>query len=232
MLSTLAFDADDTLWENEEIFHLTEARFHDLIAQHVDAADLSKTLIATERRNLGYYGYGIKGFTLSMIETAIEVTGGQIPAQDIQEIIQAGREMKDHPTAPLAHVETVLKQLSDDFRLIVITKGDLFDQEQKLAQSGLGDYFDGVEIVSEKSKETYQTIFDQYGDGPKRSMMIGNSLKSDILPALNAGAYGVHIPHSKTWALEHAETPEDSHHFWQLDSISALPALVQKLMKA
>ena len=228
-LSTIAFDADDTLWSNEHIFHLTEERFRGLLSSHTDISTLSNSLLETERRNLGYYGYGIKGFTLSMIETAIEVTGGQIPASDIQEIIHAGREMQDHPTAPFPHVEEVLKSLKGKYRLLVITKGDLFDQERKIAQSGLGDYFDGVEIVSEKTADTYKTIFQSYGDGPKRSMMIGNSLKSDIHPALDAGAYGVHIPHDLTWAMEHAEKPENTDRFYQLKSINELSGLLDIL---
>ncbi|MCG8491146.1 MAG: HAD family hydrolase [Sneathiellales bacterium] len=228
-LSTIAFDADDTLWSNEHIFHLTEERFRGLLSSHTDISTLSNSLLETERRNLGYYGYGIKGFTLSMIETAIEVTGGQIPASDIQEIIHAGREMQDHPTAPFPHVEEVLKSLKGKYRLLVITKGDLFDQERKIAQSGLGDYFDGVEIVSEKTADTYKTIFQSYGDGPERSMMIGNSLKSDIHPALDAGAYGVHIPHDLTWAMEHAEKPENTDRFYQLKSINELSGLLDIL---
>lgn len=229
-LSTIAFDADDTLWSNEHIFHLTEERFRGLLSSHTDISTLSNSLLETERRNLGYYGYGIKGFTLSMIETAIEVTSGQIPASDIQEIIHAGREMQDHPTAPFPDIEEVLKSLKGKYRLLVITKGDLFDQERKIAQSGLGDYFDGVEIVSEKTADTYKTIFQSYGDGPERSMMIGNSLKSDIHPALDAGAYGVHIPHDLTWAMEHAEKPESADRFYQLKSIKELPELIFQLV--
>ncbi len=228
-LSTIAFDADDTLWENEQIFHLTEQRFRELIASHTKIEDLGQSLLETERKNLRYYGYGIKGFTLSMIETAIEVTGGTIPARDIQEIIQAGREMRDHPASPFPHVERVLKSLTGDYRLLVITKGDLFDQERKIAQSRLGGYFDDVEIVSEKTAATYRRIFDQYGDGPGRSLMVGNSLKSDILPALEAGAYGVHIPHALTWAMEQAEEPLDHEKFHQLQSIQDLPDLIVAL---
>lgn len=228
-LSTIAFDADDTLWANEHIFHLTEQRFRELIARHTEEADLGHSLLETEKRNLRYYGYGIKGFTLSMIETAIEVTGGQIPASDIQEIIRAGRDMQDHPVEPLPHVEAVLASLKQMYRLLVITKGDLFDQERKIAQSGLGDYFDGVEIVSEKTTETYHQIFEKYGDGPARSMMVGNSVKSDILPAVEAGAFGVHIPHDLTWAMEHAETPDEKAGFRQLSSIADLPMLLKSL---
>ncbi len=228
-LSTIAFDADDTLWENEHIFHLTEQRFRDLLTDHTDVEKLSDNLLAMERKNLSYYGYGIKGFTLSMVETAIEATGGQVPATIIQEILNAGREMQEHPVDPLPHVQNILKELKGQFRLLLITKGDLFDQERKLAQSGLGDFFDAIEIVSEKTTETYQRIFEQYGDGPERSMMIGNSLKSDVLPAISAGSWGVYIPYALTWANELAEHPEDHPKFKQLPHIGELPDLIKSI---
>ena len=231
-LSTIAFDADDTLWENEHIFQLTEQRFRDLLTNHADIDQLSDNLLEMERRNLRYYGYGIKGFTLSMIETAIEATGGQIPATILQEILNAGREMHEHPVDPLPHVETTLKKLSGDFRLIVITKGDLFDQERKLAQSGLGDFFDGVEVVSEKMTDTYQRIFDQYGDGPARSMMIGNSLKSDIRPAIEAGSWGVYIPYKLTWANEAADEPGGHAKYRQLSHMGELPELLENILNS
>src|SRR5690606_33535694 len=132
------------------------------------------------KRNLGHYGFGIKGFTLSMIETAVEVTEGCVPAGVIGEILAAGREMLRHPVETLPHVHDTLEQLSGDFRLVLITKGDLFDQERKLAQSGLGDFFAAVEIVSDKTKETYARVFERHGDGAARAMMVGNSLKSDV----------------------------------------------------
>lgn len=228
-VSTLAFDADDTLWGNEHIFQLTEQRFRRLLVDHTDIDALSENLLAIERKNLRYYGYGIKGFTLSMVETAIEATGGQIPSPVIQEILNAGREMHDHPVDPLPHVERILRSLTGQYRLILITKGDLFDQERKLAQSGLGDFFDGIEIVSEKTTDTYQRIFDQYGDGPDRSMMIGNSIKSDILPAVDAGSWGVYIPHTVTWANEVAELPDSHPRLRQLKHIGELPDLLTSL---
>jgi putative hydrolase of the HAD superfamily len=228
-LSTIAFDADDTLWENEHIFQLTEKRFMDLLRDHLKEEDISDNLLTTERRNLQYYGYGIKGFTLSMIETAIEVTGGAVPASVIQEILHAGREMFEHPTNLLPHVQQTLENLSQKFRIVLITKGDLFDQERKLAQSGLGEMFRAVEIVSEKTEDTYHRIFEQYGDGPSRSMMVGNSVKSDIVPAINAGAWGVHIPSAITWALEEADAPLHSDRFQKLKNMSLLPALIDRI---
>lgn len=196
-LSTIAFDADDTLWENEKIFKLTEERFRSLLSPYCDKDELYDHLLETERKNLSYYGYGIKGFTLSMVETAIKITGGSIPAFEIQEILNAGRAMHDHPAEPFEGAQDVLASLSEDYRIVLITKGDLFDQERKLAQSGLGDYFDAIEIVSEKTEHTYRRIFDQFGDGPSRSMMVGNSLKSDVTPAIKL-ARQVSIYHPKS----------------------------------
>ena len=226
-LTTIGFDADDTLWQNEQFFRLTEERFVALLGAHGEAADISGRLLEAERRNLAFYGFGIKGFVLSMIETAIEVTGGEVKASVIGEILAAGREMVAHPVETLPDARETLAQLADDYRLVVITKGDLFDQERKLAQSGLGDLFDGVEIVSDKTSEMYRRVFARHGDGPERAMMVGNSLKSDILPALEAGAWAVHIPHELTWALEHAEEPTGQPRYRRIPRLSALDDLVR-----
>ncbi|WP_374653028.1 HAD family hydrolase [Dongia sp.] len=228
-LTTIGFDADDTLWQNEQFFRLTEARFAALLADHASPEAISGRLLEVERRNLQFYGYGIKGFTLSMIETALTLTGGNVPAIAIAEILAAGREMLTHPVETLPHARETLEQLNGTYRLVLITKGDLFDQERKLAQSGLGDFFTAVEIVSEKSPATYRTIFARHGDGAGHSMMVGNSLKSDIVPAIEAGSWGVHIPHALTWALEHSEPPADSSRFRQLDSLGLLYSLIMKI---
>jgi putative hydrolase of the HAD superfamily len=228
-LTTIGFDADDTLWHNERFFRLTQARFAALLAEHADHAAIDERLLATERRNLRFYGYGVKGFTLSMIETALEITEGRAPPAVIAEILAAGREMLAHPVEPLPHVEETLKAVAGRYRLLLITKGDLFDQERKLAQSGLGDLFDGVEIVSEKTTETYARVFARHGDGAARAMMVGNSLKSDILPALAAGSWAVHVPHELTWALEHAEEPREATRFRQVPHLGALAALLDDI---
>ncbi len=228
-LTTIAFDADDTLWHNETLFHLTQTRFAALLADTADPAHLSERLEAAERRNLGHYGYGVKGFMLSMIETAIEVTQGRVAAPVIAEIMAAGREMLAHPVDLLPHARAAVQALSQSHRVILITKGDLLDQERKLAQSGLGDLFCAVEIVSEKTADSYRAIFRRHGHGADRAMMVGNSLKSDILPALKAGAYGVHVPHAMTWALEHAEPPQSEPRFHSLPDLKALPGLVASL---
>jgi putative hydrolase of the HAD superfamily len=225
-LTTIGFDADDTLWQNEQFFRLTEERFVALLGAHGEAAEISGRLLEAERRNLAFYGFGIKGFVLSMIETAIEITQGEVKASVIGEILAAGREMVAHPVETLPDARETLAALSGDYRLVVITKGDLFDQERKLAQSGLGDLFDGVEIVSDKTAQMYRRVFTRHGDGPERAMMVGNSLKSDILPALEAGAWAVHIPHELTWALEHAEEPVGQPRYRRIPRLSALDELV------
>ncbi|TAJ29606.1 HAD family hydrolase [Bosea sp. (in: a-proteobacteria)] len=228
-LTTIGFDADDTLWQNEQFFRLTEERFVALLGEHGEAAEISGRLLEAEKRNLGFYGFGIKGFVLSMIETAIEITRGQVPASVIGEILAAGREMAAHPVETLPRVRETLNALSGDYRLVLITKGDLFDQERKLAQSGLGELFDAVEIVSDKLAHTYRRIFDRHGDGAERAMMVGNSLKSDILPALEAGSWAVHVPHELTWVVEHAEEPANAARYRRLPDLGSLPVLLDGL---
>ncbi|WP_422375929.1 HAD family hydrolase [Roseibium sp.] len=228
-ITTLGFDADDTLWHNERVFRLTEDRFADLLADYTEKSQLSERLLAAERRNVLHYGYGVKGFTLSMIETAIEVTDRRVPADVIAEILEAGREMMKHPVEPLPHVEDTLKTVKGDYKLVLITKGDLFDQERKVTASGLDIHFDAIEIVSEKTDATYATLFSRHGSGPAQALMIGNSLKSDIVPALNAGAYGAHVPYDMTWALEEAVEPIGHERFFRLDNIGKVPQLLARL---
>lgn len=228
-LSAIGFDADDTLWQNEQFFRLTERRFAELLADHGEEQRITGSLLEAERRNLAFYGYGIKGFTLSMIETAVEVTGGQVSAHAIGEILAMGREMLRHPVEALPHAREALADLSANFHLILITKGDLFDQERKLAQSGLGDFFSAVEIVSEKTDETYRRVFKRHADGAEHAMMVGNSIKSDVAPAIAAGSWGVHVPHELTWALEHEAAPEHNPRFRRLAHLGELPGLVRQI---
>ncbi|MBO6541032.1 MAG: HAD family hydrolase [Rhizobiaceae bacterium] len=228
-LTTIGFDADDTLWQNEQFFRMTERQFAELLADFAEADHLGERLLEAERRNLGHYGFGIKGFTLSMIETAIEVTDGNVPARVIAEILDAGREMLRHPVETLPHAEETLTELAGSHRLVLITKGDLFDQERKVAASGLGELLDAVEIVSDKKADTYRTLFARHGDGPERAMMVGNSLKSDVIPAIEAGGWGVHVPHDLTWELEHAEAPRGAERFREMPTLADLPALVREI---
>ena len=228
-ITTIAFDADDTLWQNETFFRLTEARFAQLLADHAERDHLIERLQEAERRNLGHYGFGIKGFVLSMIETALDVTEDRVPASVIREIVAAGQEMLRHPIELLPEARAALEALAGGHRILLVTKGDLIDQERKLAQSGLGEMFDAVEIVSDKQPETYARIFGQHGEGPNRSAMVGNSLRSDVLPAIAAGAHGVFVPHDLTWAYEQAEAPADSPRFHRIETLAELPALIEKI---
>ncbi|WP_226780271.1 HAD family hydrolase [Oceaniglobus trochenteri] len=228
-LTTIAFDADDTLWHNETFFRLTQERFAALLADYAPRDDLDARLLAAERRNLGHYGFGIKGFVLSMIETAIDITDEKVPARVIRELVDAGRDMLEHPIDLLPEVEDTLRALSGDFRLLIITKGDLLDQERKVAQSGLGDLFDGVEIVSDKTASAYDGIFARHGTRAAQAMMVGNSMKSDVLPVLELGAWGVHVPHGVTWELERAAAPDSHPRFHQVDSLGQVMPLARRL---
>jgi putative hydrolase of the HAD superfamily len=228
-LSTIAFDADDTLWHSERVFRLTEERFAALLADYVAADGLSQRLLETEKRNLQYYGFGRKGFVLSMIETAIDVTDGKVPTAILRDLIDLGRDMAAHPIEILPDVRETLEAVAERYRILLITKGDLLDQEQKLARSGLGELFRAVEIVSDKSPLTYQRIFTRHGDGPERSMMVGNSLKSDVVPAIEVGSWGIFIPHPLTWAHEHMEAPKDAPRFRQIERIGELPGLLPEI---
>jgi putative hydrolase of the HAD superfamily len=227
VITTIGFDADDTLWENEQFFRFTETQFRELLADYADAGQVAERLLETEKRNLGHYGFGIKGFTLSMIETAIEITEGKVPAATIEKILSVGREMLSHPVETLPHVHETLEALAKDYRLVLITKGDLFDQERKLAQSGIGEFFSQVEIVSDKTATTYRRIFHHAVGGPERAVMVGNSLKSDIVPAIAVGSWGVYVPHALTWAFEHVEPPREAPRFREISDLGKLVPLIE-----
>jgi putative hydrolase of the HAD superfamily len=228
-LTTIGFDADDTLWENEHFYRLTEARFAALLGDHLDAPGVAARLLEAAKRNLNLYGFGIKSFTLTMIETAVEVTGGRVTGEVIGKILAIGREMLSHPIETLPDARQAIEALKGRYRIVLVTKGDLFDQERKLAQSGLGELFDAVEIVSDKNADTYRCVFSRHGDGPERSMMIGNSLKSDVIPALEAGSWGVFVPHELTWAAEHAAEPEGHPRFRKIDRLGQLGAVIAEI---
>ncbi|SHI87885.1 putative hydrolase of the HAD superfamily [Palleronia salina] len=227
-IRAIGFDADDTLWHNERFFKLTEARFAELLRDYAAPDHLAERLLAAERRNLGRYGFGIKGFVLSMIETAMDVTDDRVPATVLRRIVEAGHDMLEHPIELLPSVQDTVADLHGRYTLILITKGDLLDQERKLAQSGLGDWFDGIEIVSDKTPDIYIRAFAPHG-GARAGLMVGNSMKSDVLPMIAAGGIGVHVPHGQEWALEAAEPPKDEARFHALENLSALPDLVRHL---
>lgn len=223
----IAFDGDDTLWHNESLFSMTQERFRAVLTAHAGGtapADLDRRLLEAETRNLRYFGYGIKGFVLSMIETAVEVTEGGIPARDIRDLIDFGKAMLEHPVELLDGVAEVVGRLAAERPLLLITKGDLFDQESKVARSGLADHFRAVEVVSEKDPATYARVLARHGIAPARFLMVGNSVRSDILPVLALGAQAVHIPYHLTWAHEEAAAPAEGYR--RLDSLHGLPALL------
>jgi putative hydrolase of the HAD superfamily len=233
---TVAFDADDTLWHSESVFEETHGRLVALLSPWVDAEKLERTLLDTEARNLKTFGYGVKGFTLSMIETAIEITEGRIGAAEIRTILELGKAMMEHPVELIDGVVETLDALAPEakagrIRLIVITKGDLFHQESKVARSGLAERFESVEIVAEKDEATYRRILQRGGTAPDRFLMIGNSMRSDILPVLDLGGRAVHIPYRITWAHEAVSRPEVAPPgFHTLDSVREVPALVSRLL--
>ncbi len=228
-LTTIGFDADDTLWHNERFFKLTQAHFADLLSDYAGHDHLMQRLLAAEKRNIRHYGYGIKGFTLSMIETAIEVTEDRVPASVIRQLIEAGQEMLAHPIELLPHARAAIEAVSGTHRVVLITKGDLLDQERKLAQSGLGELFDAVEIVSEKTPDIYRSVFEAHGDGPDRAMMVGNSMRSDVVAPIDAGCWGVYVPHGLVWEVEQAEVPIDNPRYRTLRDLGELAGLVQTL---
>ena len=226
----LAFDGDDTLWHNESRFHLTQTALRDLLRGHVPDANVDNHLYEVEMRNLGLYGYGVKSFTLSMIETAIELTKGQIPAADLEVILGWGKRMLGEPTELLDGVEAALKDASGRYSLLLITKGDLFDQESKLARSGLGEMFTGVEILSDKNVNSYRSVLRRRGIKPEEFIMVGNSLRSDIAPVVALGARAVHIPYHVTW--NHEQLPEEAlpaAGWYRLDRIGELGALLESI---
>ncbi len=233
MIEHIAFDADDTLWHNETIFHMTHEKFETLLAEYDSTDGIKKRLFETEMRNLQYFGYGIKGFTLSMIETAIELTGGRINGNRIQEIIQLARDMVKAPVELLEHVRDTIPLLAQSYSLILITKGDIFDQESKIARSGLSNYFKHIEILSKKTVDTYQHVLKKYHLDPHSFLMVGNSLKSDILPVLEIGGHGVFIPYPLCWEHEQVDETELLHkNYHELEHIGLLPELIKHIGKA
>ncbi|NTU83946.1 MAG: HAD family hydrolase [Chloroflexales bacterium] len=223
-ITLLGLDADDTLWHNETLFTVTQTSFRTLLQPFI-AGDLAgEALYATELRNLQHYGYGIKGFVLSMIETAIEVTDRTVPAPIIQQIIDLGKAMLAAPVELLDHVAASIPTLAARAPLLLLTKGDLFDQEAKLARSGLAAHFRHVEIVSDKTPATYGRLLAKYGVAPEAFLMVGNSLRSDILPVLAVGGRAVHIPYAATWAHEHVPADELPAGLVELAHLGLLPA--------
>lgn len=217
-IKTIGFDADDTLWHNERFFGAAQVELARLLADYADQKTVADVLLNMQRRNVPVMGYGIKSFTLSMMDTALELGGGALDANSMAAVMDIGREMMAHPVELLPGVGNVIEELSRDYELVLITKGDLVDQERKLDISDLGNWFQHVEIVSEKRPQTYEKIFARFGD-MNESVMIGNSIKSDVVPAVQAGAWGVHVPYAVTWEMEVAEPLTDHERYLEADDI-------------
>jgi putative hydrolase of the HAD superfamily len=218
-IKVIAFDADDTLWGNEHYFQETEKKFCELLEDFLPQHTSSRELLQTELKNISLYGYGIKAFMLSMIETAILITDKNIKAETIEKIIGFGQELLEKPVQLIKGVEEVLTVLKTKYRLVMATKGDLLDQERKLRKSGVADFFHHIEIMSEKKEQDFQKLIRHLDIHPEEFMMIGNSIKSDILPVLNIGGHGIHIPYHVTWAHEKMEAPINHKRFRQLEQI-------------
>jgi putative hydrolase of the HAD superfamily len=230
MITTIAFDADDTLWHTERIFIDTKGKYKSLLADYVDGDWIEQHLDETETNNIKHFGYGVKGFTLSMIETACELSDGRITGDKIKEIIGLAKEMLAAPIDVLEGVRETIEELAGNYRLMVITKGDLLDQETKLARSGLGDFFDAFEIVPRKDAKIYKYVMRRHEIAADEFLMVGNSLKSDILPVLEAGARAVFVPYETEWVHERVSDEElEGKMFGRIETMRALPAWLKNL---
>jgi putative hydrolase of the HAD superfamily len=217
-IKTIGLDADDTLWHNEPFFGDAQVALIEVLKDYVDGPDLARVLLEMQRKNVPTMGYGIKSFTFSMMDAALAVSGGQLNAVAMTDVMNIGREMMAHPVELLPAVADTLEEMSRNYELVLITKGDLVDQERKVQLSQIGDWFSHIEIVSEKHPQTYETIFGRFGD-LSHSAMIGNSAKSDALPAVQAGAWGIHVPYPVTWEMEMVEIVPDHPRYFEADDI-------------
>lgn len=230
MLEIIAFDADDTLWDNEIYFRESEQKFYELMSDFQPKEVLEKQLYETEIRNIALYGYGIKSFTLSMIETIGVVTHNSAPYETVKKAMEIGREQISAPVTLLPDVVETLDRLaaSKKYRILLVTKGDLLDQQRKLQRSGLGNYFSNVEILSDKRAEDYQALCARLQCKPEKMMMVGNSLKSDVLPIVSLGGYGVYVPYQTTWQHEVAEKIEHPN-FYEITRLEELWNVINRV---
>jgi putative hydrolase of the HAD superfamily len=208
-IELVGFDGDDTLWQSEQAFHLAHAEIRALLAPHCDADTLDRRLLDVERANLRIYGYGAKAFTLSVLETAVELAGERLAANDVRAILAIGKQLLAHPVELLAGARDSIAAVAARHPVVLVTKGDLFHQEAKVAGSGLGDLFHGVEIVAEKDPDAYRQVCTRYGVAPERFVMVGNSLRSDVAPVIELGGWGIFVPHELTWVLEHPDDEDE-----------------------
>jgi putative hydrolase of the HAD superfamily len=226
-IKVIGFDADDTLWVNEPFFRENEERFCDMLEPYCPRHDILKHLLTIEIRNMELYGYGVKAFVLSMIETAIEISGGTIPNKMVKKIMDMGKEQLEMPVELLPSVKETLKELKQDYRLVLVTKGDLLDQERKLKKSSLSNMFHHIEIVSEKREGEYEKIIRHLDIEPREFMMVGNSLKSDVIPALALDAFAVHVPFHTTWIHEKVDVILTNDKFFEIEKIEDLLSILQ-----
>lgn len=229
-ITLVGFDADDTLWHSETYFHDAHAAFERIVGGYVDLADagVHERLLATERENIKLFGYGAKGMTLSMIETAIALTGERISAADLHRIVGLGKSILQHPVELLPGVRAAVEAVAATHRVVLITKGDLFHQERKVAASGMADLFQRIEIVSEKDEKSYARLFKEFEVSPAQFAMVGNSQKSDIAPVLALGGWGIHVPYPLVWALDRAEIDPSHPRFASVANAGEVPAVLER----
>jgi putative hydrolase of the HAD superfamily len=233
MLQLIGFDGDDTLWRSEDYYRQANDEFLAIVGRYVDLDDshVNDSMLATERRNLKLFGYGAKGMTLSMVETAISITEARITVAEIHQLVEIGKRVLQHPVELLPGIREAIEQVALHHDVVLITKGDLFHQEKKVAQSGLADLFKRIEIVSEKDADTYLRVLAEFGLQPEQFAMVGNSLRSDVEPVVRLGGWGVHLPYHVTWAheLENGLRDDERPKMVTIDAPSAIPDAVARL---
>lgn len=228
-IKVIGFDADDTLWVNEPFFQAVEKQFCVILKPYMEVEEASKALFNTEIKNLDIYGYGAKGFLLAMLETALRATNGKITSNELIRIMEAGKSLLKLPIQLLEGVEEVLQALKDRYRLIMVTKGDLLDQERKLQHSGLAGYFHHIEIMSDKQEQNYRKLLAHLDIQPHEFLMVGNSVKSDVLPVISIGSKAIHIPYVVTWQHENHHEPADVNSYLQVEKITEILNLLNPI---
>ncbi|MDR3577338.1 MAG: HAD hydrolase-like protein [Anaerolineaceae bacterium] len=230
MIDTIAFDADDTLWHNEPLYDQARIQFCQILSTYQPAEKLESRLSEIEIANIQIYGYGIKSFILSMVEAAVDLSAGRVKGDEIQGILDISRQMLTADVPLFDHVKDVLEALHSDYDLILITKGDLFEQSRKVERSGLANYFRLIEVVEDKTEKSYRTLLQKYNIAPARFLMVGNSIRSDILPVVKIGGQAVYIPYATTWVHETvADLDIDQHHFAEINNLIQLPEYLKGL---
>lgn len=229
VIRDVGFDADDTLWHTESLFRRTQRRLEDILAQYAPRAQIEAHLHAIEVKNVQIFGYGIKGFTLSMIEAAIEISNAQVKAFEIHEIVEMGKAMLDAPIELIDNVHQILETLGTSHRLILITKGDVLDQMNKIDRSGLASFFNAIEVVQRKDVESYADVFERHSIDAKSFLMIGNSIPSDVVPVLDLGGFGVHVPYPLTAVFEQHKDDPQAARFYRLDNLTEVPDLISRI---